>query len=78
LEQRARQELDGEVRSSFKDNAAAVSGMAGSSPMGANLAQQARTRLVIPAKAGIQSFHRPRLRQALDPRFRGGDIEESP
>jgi len=31
---------------------------------------------VIPAKAGIQPFRRLRPRQALDPRFRGGDIEE--
>ena len=49
----------------------------GLAPTGANLTRQAITRLVIPAKAGIQSFRRLRPRQALDPRFRGGDIEGS-
>ena len=36
------------------------------------------TSPVIPAKAGIQFFRRSRPRQALDPRFRGGDIGEWP
>ena len=48
--------------------------MAGLDPVGANLAEQATTRIVIPAQAGIQSFLRLRSRQTLDPRFRGGDI----
>ena len=42
--------------------------------VGADLARQIITDPVIPAK-GIQSFRRLRPRQALVPRFRGGDIE---